>query len=173
MELIFVFWEFFSSRKKEKKLKKKFCQVVTSHICQANWETWQDEVCILKEKNFWAGRLKIFFIFTTKEYFPTNAKRRLVAYITREQMEIIGLLVLVQEDLLIAWLTNNKSHKLLRCLKRFVFCDFMNPQRWKKRQIRQIYLCYFFQLVLIFGICTRHAQYDAGTSAISTGHWWF
>ena len=22
-------------------------------------------------------------------------------------------------------------------------------------------------------ICTRHEQYDAGTNAISTGHWWF
>ena len=22
-------------------------------------------------------------------------------------------------------------------------------------------------------ICTRHEQFDAGTNAISTGHWWF
>ena len=36
------------------------------------------------------------------------------------------------------------------------------------------YICAIFsQLVLIFGIISRHAQYDSGTSAISTGHWCF
>ena len=40
-------------------------------------------------------------------------------------------------------------------------------QRWEKRQIRQIYLCYFFQLVLFFGICTSCAISTSGASSIT------
>ena len=76
-------------------------------------------------------------ICTAKEYFPTNAKetsggphnqRTDGNYTSPAAVFVINL---------IAWWTNNKSvfwHKLLPYLKRFVFCDFVNPKYNSKRR---------------------------------------